>query len=136
MKADEIRELVDRGRQSYNARDAEASLEIWDPECEWHPFLAAEVEGARAYHGHDGIRQWFRDIDEMFSAVEWRVEEIRDLGDDRVVVLGGLDARGRGSDVEVSSEIGQLFELREGKVVRGWAYASHEQALRAAGVAD
>jgi ketosteroid isomerase-like protein len=136
VRADEIRELVDRGRRSYNARDAEASLEIWDPECEWHPFLAAEVEGARAYHGHDGIRQWFRDIDEMFSAVSWQVEAIRDLGDDRVLILGRLDARGRGSEVEVSSEIGQLFELRGDKVVRGWAYPSHEVARRAAGVSD
>jgi hypothetical protein len=32
----------------------------------------------------------------------------------------------------VSSPIGHLFEFRAGKVLRGWAYASHEQALRAA----
>jgi ketosteroid isomerase-like protein len=132
MRADEIDELVRQGVESYNARDAEASLAFFDPDCEWHPFLSTEVEGAPAYRGHEGLRQWFRDTDEMFSEVEWRVETVRDLGDDRVLVLGHIHARGRTSGAEVSSPIGHLFEFRAGKVLRGWAYASHEQALRAA----
>jgi ketosteroid isomerase-like protein len=90
MRSDEIDELVRLGLESYNARDPETSLPIWDPDCEWHPFLPAEVEGAPAYHGHEGVRQWFRDTDEMFSEVAWTVEAVRDLGDDRVVVLGRL----------------------------------------------
>ncbi len=135
MRPDEIDELVRKGVESYNARDAEASLASWDPECEWHPFLSTEVEGAPAYRGHDGLRQWFRDTDEMFSEVEWRVETVRDLGDDRVLVLGHIHARGRTSGAEVSSPIGHLFEFRDGKVLRGWAYASHEQAMQAAGLA-
>jgi hypothetical protein len=60
---------------------------------------------------------------------------LRDLEDDRVLVLGHIHARGRTSGAEVSSPIGHLFELREGRVLRGWAYPSHEQALRAAGLA-
>jgi hypothetical protein len=51
----------------------------------------------------------------MFSEVAWRVEAVRDLGEDRVLVLGHLHARGRISGAEVSSEIGHLFELREGR---------------------
>jgi ketosteroid isomerase-like protein len=135
MRADEIEELVRRGVESYNARDGEASLLSWDPACEWHPFLSAEVEGATAYRGDEGLRQWFRDTDEMFSEAAWSVEAVRDLGDDRVLVLGHICARGRISGAEVSSEIGHLFELREGRVLQGWAYPSHQQALRAAGAA-
>jgi ketosteroid isomerase-like protein len=134
MRVDEINELVRRGAESYNARDAEAGLASWDPDCEWHPFLSTEVEGAPAYRGHEGLRQWFRDTDEMFSEVAWQVEEVRDLGNGRLLVLGQLQARGRVSGVEVSSQIGQLFELRNGRVLRGWAYPSHEQAVRAAGL--
>jgi ketosteroid isomerase-like protein len=132
VRADEIDELVRQGVEIYNARDAEASLAFFDPDCEWHPFLSAEVEGAPAYRGHEGLRQWFRDTDEMFSEVAWRVEEVRDLGDGRVLVLGHIHARGRASGAEVSSQIGHLFEFRERRVLRGWAYPSHEQALRAA----
>jgi ketosteroid isomerase-like protein len=135
VRPDEIDELVRKGVESYNARDSEASLASWDPECEWHPFLSTEVEGAPAYRGHEGLRQWFRDTDEMFSEVAWRVEEVRDLGDGRVLVLGNIHARGRASGAEVSSQIGHLFEFRERRVLRGWAYPSHEQALWAAGLA-
>ena len=134
MRLDEIEELFHKGVEAYNRRDVEASVLLWDAECEWHPFLTAEVEGGSGYSGHDGIRQWFRDTDEMFSELEWRVEELRDLGGDRVLALGSIRARGRESGAEVSSAIGHRFELRDGRILRGWAYASHEQALNAAGL--
>ena len=133
--SEDIDELVRRGVESCNARDPEAGLALWDPGCEWHPFLSTEVEGAAAYRGHEGIRRWFRDTDEMFSAVAWTVEEVRNLGDGRILVLGHRHARGRIGGVEVSSQIGQLFDLRDGRIVRGWAYPTHDQALRAAGLA-
>jgi hypothetical protein len=46
MKAAEIAELVRQGVQSYNARDAEASLAIWDPDSERHPFLPRALSRA------------------------------------------------------------------------------------------
>jgi hypothetical protein len=77
----DIDDLVRRGAESYHARDPEAGLELWDPDCEWHPFLSTQVEGAAGYRGHDGIRQWF--------------------------------------GVDVSSQLGQLWELRGGRIVHG-----------------
>jgi hypothetical protein len=40
--------------------------------------------------------------------------------------------RGRGSDVEVTREIGVVWELRDGQVVKTVSHASQDQALRAA----
>ena len=134
MDAEELDRLVRSSAESYNSRDPEVMIDRWHPDCEWHPFISAEVEGRDAYRGRDGVRQWFRDVDELFSEVGWTVEGFHDLGDDRVVVLGQLEARGRASGVEVQSPIGQLFELRDGLLLRGWAYPSHEQALQAAGL--
>jgi ketosteroid isomerase-like protein len=134
MTPEELDELVRQGVDTYNRRDVDAAVLLWDPECEWLPFLTAGVEGEGGYRGHDGIRRWFQDTDEMFSEIEWRVDDVRDLGDDRVLMLGNIRARGRASGAEVSSAIGQLFELREGRLLRGRAYQSHEQALSAAEV--
>ncbi len=134
MDAEELDRLVSQSKDSFNRRDPEAMIDRWDPDCEWHPFITAEIEGAKGYRGRDGIRQWFRDTDEMFSEVAWHVEEFQQLGDGRVLVLGQLEARGRASGAEVKSAIGQLFELRDGKIVRGWAYPSHKEAGRAAGL--
>src|SRR5512133_175925 len=128
MEPEELDQLVNQSVESYNRRDPELMIERWDPDCEWHPYFSAEVEGASGYRGHEGIRQWFRDIDEMFSSVHFEVEKVRDLGDDRFLVLGRLRARGRRSGADVDSPIGQLFELRDGRAVRGWAYLSHEEA--------
>lgn len=132
MEAEEIDELVHRSEESFNLRDPEVMLERVDAECEWHPFLTAEVQGGAGYRGHEGIRQWFLDIDEMFSEISWQVESVRDLGGDRFLVLGEIRGRGRSSGVEVESPIGQILDLRDGKIVRGWAYPSHEQAKQAA----
>ena len=126
-------ELFEIGVDAYNRRDPESFIARCEPDCEWHPFLRSRVEGEHGYAGHDGIREWFRDIDSMFSEMRAEVREIRDLGD-RVLGLGTLRARGRESGAEVSSPIGWLIEVRAGKLRRGWAYASHEEALEAAGL--
>ncbi len=124
MEAEEIDELVHRSEESFNLRNPEVMLERVDAECEWHPFLTAEVQGGAGYRGHEGIRQ--------FSEISWQVESVRDLGGDRFLVLGEIRGRGRSSGVEVESPIGQILDLRDGKILRGWAYPSHEQAKQAA----
>ncbi|OLE35794.1 MAG: hypothetical protein AUG48_09670 [Actinobacteria bacterium 13_1_20CM_3_68_9] len=126
-------ELFEVGVDAYNARDPEAFVARCEPDCEWHPFLSSRVEGTPGYRGHDGIRAWFRDIDSMFTQMRADVREVRDLGD-RVLGLGTIQARGRESGAEVSSPIGWLIEAPEGELRRGWAYASHEEALAAAGL--
>jgi uncharacterized protein len=124
-------ELFEIGVDAYNRRDPEAFVSRCEPDCDWYPFLRSRVEGETGYRGHDGIREWFRDIDSMFSEMRAEVRDIRDLGD-RVLGLGTLRGRGRESGAEVSSPIGWLIEVREGMLRRGWAYASHEEALEAA----
>jgi ketosteroid isomerase-like protein len=128
-------DLFKIGIDAYNGRDPEAFVARCKPDCEWHPFLSARVEGEAGYRGHEGIRTWFREIDSMFSETHAEVSEIRDLGD-RVLGLGTIRARGKESGAGVSSPIGWLIEVRDGKLRRGWAYASHHEALVAAGIED
>ena len=77
----------------YNRRDIEAMLVIWHPEAEWYPFTA-QVEGDDAYHGHEGLRRWWANVDATFEEIEASVAEVRDLGD-TVLALGRLRARFR-----------------------------------------
>jgi ketosteroid isomerase-like protein len=129
---DEYRSLLERGLDAYNRRDPDGFAAMWTPNCEWHPFLTARVEGDPGYHGHNGLRAWFEDVDEMFSEVHAVLEEVREVGD-RIVALGRMDATGRSSGAEVTSEIGWVFEMKGEKCRRGWAYTTHAEALRAAG---
>ena len=126
-------ELFLKALDGYNRRDIEAMLEIWHPEAEWYPFTA-QVEGDDAYHGHEGLRQWWANVDATFEELEASVEEIRDLGD-AVLALGRLRARFR-SGVTLDTAIAWLTRYRDGLAVWGHAYQSHSDALEAAGLSE
>ena len=63
----------------YNRRDLESMLQIWHPEAEWYPFTA-QVEGDDAYHGHEGLRRWWANVDATFEEIEASVEEVVGFG--------------------------------------------------------
>jgi ketosteroid isomerase-like protein len=125
------RRLLEQSRDAFNARDPEAWNSAWNADCEWHPFLTAREEGDPGYHGHNGVRAWFEDVDEMFSAIHVDLEQYRQIGD-RLLVLGDLRATRRGTGAEVSSEVAWVVEARGEKLQKGWAYESHEEGERAA----
>jgi len=126
-------ELFRQALEAYNRRDIEPMLETWHPDAEWYPFTAA-VEGDEAYHGREGLRQWWANIDATFEEFEASLDEIRDLGD-AVLALGHLHARFR-SGVDLDTEIGWLARYRDGLAVWGRAYQSHAEALEAAGLRE
>jgi ketosteroid isomerase-like protein len=122
--------LLEQLRDSYNSRDPEAWNEVWNPDAEWHPFLTAREEGDPGYHGHNGMRAWFEDVDEMFERVHVELDQFREIGE-RLLVLGRMRARRRGGP-EVDSEVGWVVEPKGEGFQRGGAYTSHEEAERAA----
>ena len=126
-------ELFHKALEAYNRRDIEAMVDISHPEAEWYPFTA-QVEGDDAYHGHEGLRQWWANVDATFEDLEASVEEVRDLGD-AVLALGHLRARFR-SGVTLDTAIGWLTRYRNGLAVWGRAYQSHAEALEAAGLRE
>jgi ketosteroid isomerase-like protein len=125
------RRLAEQAIDAYNRRDPEAFASIWHPNCEWHPFFTARVEGDPGYHGYNGIRTWFEDVDEMFSETHGELDDIRNI-QGHLVGLGQLRARGRGRGAEMNSEVAWVLEVEGERIRRGWAYTSHEDALRAA----
>jgi ketosteroid isomerase-like protein len=107
--------------------------ELLDPEAEWIP-ITAVLEG-NSYHGHDGVRQWIEDMRRDWEVFETRPEEFRDLGDDRVLILGTWRARGRGSGVELDTQqAAWLVHCNGDKVIRMQTFTDRERALEAAGL--
>jgi ketosteroid isomerase-like protein len=125
------REQLERLRDAYNQRDPDAWVEVWNRDAEWHPFLTAREEGDPGYHGENGMRAWFEDVSEMFEESQVDLEQIHEIGD-RLLVLGRMRARRRGSADLVESEVGWVVEPKGEGFQRGWAYTSHEEAERAA----
>jgi ketosteroid isomerase-like protein len=127
-------ELVRRMLERYSADDVEGWIGCWDADGEWIAFGFEPVEGARrAYRGHEGLRRFRADVLEAFADPSIRAIDFRDAGD-TVVVLGELSGRGAASGAAFEQSMAWLFELREGKLVRGRDYLDPRQALEAAGL--
>ena len=129
-------EAFKRAIEAYNRRDIDAFLEEIDPKVEWRGALQALLESeVTVYRGHDGVRQWVRDIDEALAEIRLDLPEIRDLGD-RIVALGRLRARGTASGAETESPFGCVVEWKNGKATRLRSFLSHDAALEAAGLEE
>ena len=129
-------EAFKRAIQAYNRRDIDAFLEEIDPEVELHGALQPLLESeATVYRGHEGVRQWVRDIDEALAAIRLELPEIRDLGD-RIVAIGWIRARGKASGAETESPFGCVLELKNGKATRVVSFLSEAEALEAAGLSE
>jgi len=126
-------EAYREGIAAINRGDLEAALRLTDPEVTFEP-LRAPVEGA--YKGHDGIRAWFADTTESFEAFRIDHSEIRDLGDDRVLAIGALHVRGKGSGIETDVPSAAIVTFREGRMAALKDYAEREKALEAAGLSE
>ena len=86
---------------------------------------AIEGEGS-VFRGHDGIRRWFRELHDLYEELETEILEVRDLGD-QVVVVFLVRGRGTGSGVTLEQSIAQVVTLRQGKVIEMREYFSRER---------
>jgi uncharacterized protein len=129
-------EVFKRGVEAYDLRDIDALLEDLDPDVEWQPVLQVLLGGeATVYRGHQGVRDWFRELDAAFAEFHVEIAEIRDLGD-RLVASGRMRARGRASGVDIDSPLAYLIDFRDGKVWRIRTFLDQTEALEAVGLRE
>ena len=127
-------ELVERAIDAYNRGDIGTYADLTTTDFELFPALERTVE-ARSYRGREGVETHFGAIRDTWEELRIVGDEFRDLGD-RVLVLGWVEGRGRGSGVEVDAPAGFVIDLRGGKMSRIRAYLDHDEALRAAGLSE
>ena len=130
-------EAVKRGIYAFNCRDMEGLLAELDPGVEWHPALLAALQGGAAavYRGHEGVRDFVRDLHEAFTELQIEIVEARDAGD-AVITEGRLHGRGTGSGAETVTPITYLLDFRNRKVIRVRTFLDHREALEAAGLSE
>ena len=128
-----IRWLID----AFNKRDVEGFVSKCHPDLEWVPALArAEGDSERAYRGGEGFRRWIAEVDEVMWEVKVRDETYRDVGDDRVLLLGVLSGEGKLSRADVQAELAQVFTIRDGQLVSYRGYLNRAEALEAVGLSE
>jgi ketosteroid isomerase-like protein len=83
VTAEENVELARRAYDAINRDDLEGFVSLIDPDVEFGS-LIAEAEG-KTYRGHDGVRQWWRDVVDALGGMNFRAQEIRPVGEDGVL---------------------------------------------------
>jgi ketosteroid isomerase-like protein len=127
-------DVLRRAVAAYNARDIDAFIEHFHPGIELHSAFSAV--GGADYRGHEGLRQFFQDFEEMWED-DFRVEPEAyfDLGD-RVVSSYVVHGRRPSTGVEVELPSALVAGFRDGLIVFLKAYAHREDAFEELGVAQ
>jgi ketosteroid isomerase-like protein len=124
-------------RQLFDAlarRDAANVLSLYDPEVEWDASLAGPGEAfiSEIYHGHEGLRRYFREWYEAWRTIEYVCEELIDVGESVISVVTNR-GRGRASGAEIEYRQYAAWTIRDGKIVRVVWFPTRSDALEAVG---
>ena len=127
-----MRRLID----AHN-RGGDALLDIYDDlfdaDAEWRPLIVGVVGFPERviYRGRAGLDRNYRDPAEAFAAGEVHNRSHVPNGD-AVDVDARSTARGRVSGAHIEEDITLVYWVRDGRIVRGQAFRSREDALKAA----
>jgi ketosteroid isomerase-like protein len=119
-----------RGVDAINRLDVGAVLTLVHEETVFEPLRSA-TEGA--FVGPDGMRRFLADTADTFDLFKALYTDVRDLGEGRLVAIGTIRMRGRGSGVESDVPTAAVVEFRDGLLLRYKDYGEARLALQAAG---
>jgi ketosteroid isomerase-like protein len=134
MPRDKV-DVATRAVDAFNRRDVDGLFaELATPDFEWHG-AAVRALGGDEYRGREGVERLHRDQSENWEELQNVAEEFRDLGD-RVLVLGRLEGRGKGSGVPVDQPLVTIVDFRGERIWRARNYFDRAEGLRAAGLSE
>jgi ketosteroid isomerase-like protein len=129
----EIAEIARRAYEAGTRRprpDFATVNALYDPEHELVTPLS-RLEGT-SYRGKAGFGEWLGSRPEDWDELTFRLDDVRVLDDERVLLAAAFTGRGRRGGVEVEQQQGLIVTVRGGRVVRTEAYSSVDEALAAA----
>jgi ketosteroid isomerase-like protein len=119
-------ELVRRGFMAAMEEDWPTALDTLDPDAEIHDF---DIPDAGVYRGRDGFLAWLEGWGEGWES--WRADdpEFRAVGDDGVIALFRIVARGGHSGMELQRDDAIVYRIQDGRIVRMEYFNDQRRAL-------
>jgi ketosteroid isomerase-like protein len=133
-------ENVEIVRRAYEAATRRPKPDFAAVNALYHPdhefvSLASRVEG-RSFVGAEGFREVLQSYADTFESWDAKIEEIRGIDAERVLVVADVNAIGRRGGVHVEQRFVYVLTVQDGKVVRTELYSSPEDALEAVGLSE
>jgi ketosteroid isomerase-like protein len=123
-------EVMRRIVEAAGRKEYEAVLADLDPDVEIDDSDIPESTGA------DSFLEWLARWDQAWES--WRIEdiEVRAAGDDRVIALFRMVAKGKGSGIELTRLDALVASFRAGKAVKLEYYNDQVLALKDVGLSE
>jgi ketosteroid isomerase-like protein len=117
----DMTELV---RSSIEADSAEATISFYAPDAVWD----ASPWGMGVFEGQSAVRSFFEDWASSYTNIEWKAEEIRDLG--HGVWFAVVLQKGRlvGSSGIVQLRYASITQWADGLITRNTTYTDIDEA--------
>ena len=128
-------EVVRRMIQAFADGGLDAMAEFWDPDIDWRAAEGA-VDDVGEMHGPVAVRRYIQEWIDTFDDFSVVVEQLRDVGDNRVLGVQRLTGRAKLSGTQTDLRYALVSTIRDGKVVRAREYMSLDQALEAVGLSE
>lgn len=128
-------EIAKRANAAFNRGDLDAALEFFAPDAELRD-LANAPDQDSVVRGVDSIREAWTLWTAAFDELSAEIEELTDAGH-AVVAAVHWEGRGKASGMSIDVRQFDLFELRDGKIVRATlGLKSKADALEAVGLRE
>ena len=126
-------EIVRRMWEAFLANDFQTALSSYDPDVEWDGTNLPDGQVGRGLDAiMDHITQWSDIWGESWHV---EVERVIDAGGDHIVVF--IRETGRSSSgLDMDERHGELYTVRDGRIVRRQGFSDANEALEAVGLSE
>ena len=127
-------ETLRRATEAFDRADKAAWLSTVDPDALMVP--AREWPEYAPIRGSEAIWDFYVEVTGAWAEAPSELAEIREVGDDTVVVNNRREARGRASGAGVPFDYWSVTTFRRGKIARMEWFSDRGQAFEAAGLSE
>ena len=120
--------------EAFGRRDYDRVLDSVHPDVVLRPGIEG-LDTSRRYHGHVGLRQFWKEIGEAWETQTVEPVEMVEAEGDRVLAVERWHVRGR-DGIELEFGVTDVYTFRDGLVVRIDGFVDKTKALEAVGLSE
>jgi ketosteroid isomerase-like protein len=125
--------LVRQAFDAWNEGGPESAKQFWAEDFEWHDFPG--LPDRRVVRGRDAVVAHLTDQLSLLGELKTTIVEMRSRGE-TVVLRTELTIHGAKSGVDFPGEVGQVWEVADGRVQRVRLFTTWQETLEAAGLRE
>lgn len=128
-------DIVRAALEGLARRDLEAWLGMHAPDCELVTLRQQIADAGESYQGHDGLRAWWADSNELWDELRFDNQRVETVGDGVILVVADLYARPKDGGTELRQrEVAWLLRVTGGAIGSSRQYWDVAAALDALGL--